>query len=349
LDLKQRLPKVWKAMASGDIDLWRAKTIVYGTCHLGVDTAREVVDQIIGKAARLTTGQLNALLRKVCVQADPEEAASRYQHAVTERRVIMEANDTGTANLLGLDLPPHRVTAICAHITNIAKGLRGGGESRSMDQLKADILLDLLEGKTHQRGSRRGMVDITVDLDTLAGLSQTAGELSGFGPVIADIARQVTEQQHGTGWRWKVTHPDSGQPLHEGITRRRPNRGRRRSVEARNRTCVFPGCRMPATECDLDHRIPGRRVDRPGSATWHPSAGMTIIGSDTKPDGNTDCYPTATTSGPAASATPTPPAANRHNGREDVGVLLVTFERRALLTTPSQTPARQLHRPVVDR
>jgi hypothetical protein len=256
LDLKQRLPMVWESLASGDIDLRRARTIIFGTCHLGVETARGVVDQIIGKAGGLTTGQLGALLRKVCVQADPSEAASRYQQAVAERRVIMEANDTGTANLLGLDLPPHRVTAIAARITEMAKGLRGGGESRTMDQLRADILLDLLEGKTHQRGSKGGMVDIRVDLDTLAGLSETAGELSGFGPVIADIARQVVEDQQQAGWRWTVTHPDTGQPIHEGITRRRPNGRLRRQVQTRNRTCVFPGCRMPATSCDLDHRIP---------------------------------------------------------------------------------------------
>ncbi len=28
------------------------------------------------------------------------------------------------------------------------------------------------------------------------------------------------------------------------------------SVTARDRTCIFPGCRMPATNCDLDHRRP---------------------------------------------------------------------------------------------
>jgi hypothetical protein len=30
----------------------------------------------------------------------------------------------------------------------------------------------------------------------------------------------------------------------------------RRRVVARNPTCVHPGCRMPAINCDIDHRIP---------------------------------------------------------------------------------------------
>jgi hypothetical protein len=65
--------------------------IVDWTAHLEVEAARGVVDRIIAKAPRLTTGQLNALLRRLCVQADPEEAAKRYEQAVSERKVIMEA------------------------------------------------------------------------------------------------------------------------------------------------------------------------------------------------------------------------------------------------------------------
>ena len=62
-----------------------------------------------------------------------------------------------------------------------------------MDQLRADVYLDLLLGAdTNGKG---GVVDIHVDLETLAGLSETPGELAGYGPVIADIARQTTNKQ----------------------------------------------------------------------------------------------------------------------------------------------------------
>jgi hypothetical protein len=87
-------------------------------------------------------------------------------------------------------------------------------------------------------------------------LSEKAGELAGFGPVVADIARQVGDAQHSSEWRFTVTDPESGLPIHNGITRRRPNTRQRRQVETRHHTCVFPGCRMPAAGCDLDHRIP---------------------------------------------------------------------------------------------
>jgi len=256
VDLKRRLPQVWEALAAGRIDLRRARIIVFGTSHLSDDAAREVVDRIIDRAPRLTTGQLAALLRRVCVIVDPQDAAARYREALSERRVIMEETEAGTANLFGLDLPPERVTAALGWISDMARSLNTASETRTMDQLRADILLDLLEGKGHQNRSGKGVVDIQVDLQTLAGLSEAPGELAGFGPVIADIARQVTDQQHQTEWRWTVTHPDTGLPVHQGISRRRPSREQRRQVESRHPTCVFPGCRMPASDCDLDHRIP---------------------------------------------------------------------------------------------
>ena len=95
------------------------------------------------------------------------------------------------------------------------------------------------------------MVDIRVDLTTLAGLTETAAEIPGWGPVIADIARQVVSDQPHAEWRYTVT--DQNQVLADGTTRRRPTIGLRRRVETRRQTCVFPGCRMPARQSDLDH------------------------------------------------------------------------------------------------
>ena len=64
-----------------------------------------------------------------------------------------------------------------------------------MDQLHADVFIDLLNG-THTRcGGKRGGVNLTVDLETLTHLADHPGEFAGYGPVIADIARQVTEHQ----------------------------------------------------------------------------------------------------------------------------------------------------------
>ncbi len=257
LDLTERLPRLWEALAAGHLDVGRARTILAGTGHLSEDTARAVVGRILDEAAGLTTGQIRARLRRLCIEADPDQAQDRFREAIAERRVVAEATDAGTAHLLLFDLPPDRVAAIRHRINQMAHHLRGRDQTRSMDQLRADIALDLLEGRgpSGRAVNGRGVVDITVDLETLVRLAATPGELGGHGPVIADLARQVAEENLDAEWRYTITHPDSGQPLRTGTTRRRPTADQRRRVHARDRTCIFPGCRVPAKQCDLDHRI----------------------------------------------------------------------------------------------
>jgi hypothetical protein len=102
---------------------------------------------------------------------------------------------------------------------------------------------------------RRGVVDLHIDLTTLAGLDANPAEIPGFGPIVADVARQVAARQHDSEWRVTVTDPDRGTVVWNGITRRRPTITQRRDLEARHRDCVFPGCRMPATDSDIDHTV----------------------------------------------------------------------------------------------
>ena len=260
IDLKHRLPQVWAALERGDIDPRRARTIAHGTEHLTDDTARTVVDTIIDDAPLLTTGQLAAKLRKLSIETNPEEATDNYQRAVERRTFVTAPNPDGTGNLYGYNLPADRVTAIADRINTIARSLTGPHEARTIDQIRADIYLDLLDGQdltgTKTGVARGGSVDLVVDLTTLAGLNDNPGELAGFGPVIADVARKVAQHQHDTQWRVTVTDPDTGFPVYTGVTRRRPTTQQRRKVQARYRRCVFPGCRMPAIQSDLDHRIP---------------------------------------------------------------------------------------------
>jgi hypothetical protein len=256
LDLAERLPKVLRMLSEGVIDYRRARVIEHETCHLSVAVAQGVVERIGESALVMTTGELGARIRKLCIEANPDDAKDRYERAVTGRKLVAEATVDGTANLLGLDLAPDRVAGISRRINAIAKSLRRSGETRSMDQLRADVYLDLLNGKGYRTKGTRAVVHLTADLDTLAGLSDHPGDLNGFGPVIADIARQVAADQDGAEWRYTIVDTETGRHLHNGVTRRRPTASQRRHIESRDRTCVFPGCRMPSTDCDIDHTEP---------------------------------------------------------------------------------------------
>jgi hypothetical protein len=258
LALRDRLPAVLASLKAGEIDQRRATVIVNGTSHLPDDTARLVADQVLPRAGRLTTGQLRERLRKLAIEACPDTARERCEQAIDQRRVELEPTDDGTADLMILDAPPDRAAAARRHIDRIARSLRSPNEARSIDQLRADVALDLLAGHTPTSGKPTsrvgGSVHLTVDLTTLIGLDDHAGDLAGYGPIIADLARHITEDQRHSPWRYTVTHPDTGQPIATGTTRRRPTAGQHRNITATYLTCVFPGCRMPAIDCDIDHR-----------------------------------------------------------------------------------------------
>jgi hypothetical protein len=257
LELVRRLPQVLGALGRGDIDLPRAQVLVRGTEHLPLAAARAIVEQIIDDAAGLTTGQLTARLRRLCLEFDPDSARDWYQRSVEDRRVYVTPNPEGTANLHGLDLPPDRVTAISRYLDKAARRLRRNGDERSMDQLRADLFLDILQGdRDPTSGAFPGGVHIGIAATTLAGLDDQPGEIPGFGPVLADVARQVADNQHQTQWIFTVTDPATGDIVHTGTTRRRPTTPQRRRIEARYPTCVWPGCRMPSVDCDIDHNHP---------------------------------------------------------------------------------------------
>ncbi|MDH3517692.1 MAG: HNH endonuclease, partial [Acidimicrobiia bacterium] len=191
---------------------------------------------------------------RLCIEADPQEAHDRYHHANTDRRIVAEPTIEGTTNLHGFDLAPDQVAKAMRRINHLAQSLRRTGESRTIDQLRADVYLDLLNGtRHHSTKDSRGVVDIRVDLATLTRLSEHPGELAGYGPVIADIARRVADNSTDAEWRYTVTDSTSGHITHTGTTQRRHTAKQRRHIEVRDQTCIFPGCRIPATTCDIDH------------------------------------------------------------------------------------------------
>ena len=135
----------------------------------------------------------------------------------------------------------------------MALALKRDSEPRTIDQLRADVFVDLLLGRDKNLGADRGVVHLHVGLATLTELSNAPGELAGYGAVVADIARHTAVAQVESQWRYIVTD-DDGNIIATGVTRRRPAAEMRRRIESEYETCVAPGCRMPARDCDLDHR-----------------------------------------------------------------------------------------------
>ena len=97
---------------------------------------------------------------------------------------------------------------------------------------------------------------MTVPFTTLAGLSDEPGELDGYGPIPAHVARILATE--GV-WTWLRTDPATGRLLDLGRTRYRPTRALAELITARDRTCRMPGCHRAARDTDIDHIVPFAR------------------------------------------------------------------------------------------
>lgn len=291
-ELGHRLPATRAALSTGAIDLPKARTIADAASTLDPVAAHDVELAALERASDQTTGQLRARTARLAARVDPYAAARRHEKARRQRRVALEPGPDGTADLCGLSLPADDATAAYARVDACALAARGAGDARTMDELRADAYLGLLlgsntaenggssepgdvplprtdtEGPTESErrqprasggslGRIAGTIHLTVPLTTLAGLADEPGELGGYGPVTADIARKVAARatRSADRWCWSVTDPDSGEVLHHGRTSYRPTRELRDFTEARDHTCRAPGCRQPATRCDLDHTV----------------------------------------------------------------------------------------------
>jgi hypothetical protein len=222
------------------------------------DEARRIADLVLPDAGELTTAEIARKLRKLIAQTDPEAAKRRAEKSKEGRRVEAGNDAVGTAWVNAFGLPVERVAAAMERLDALARAARNHGDTRTMDQLRADAFLDLLEGRYHGPAPvmRKGVVELTVPLTTLMGLTDLPGDLAGWGPICADIARQTATQQHTNGnTQWRFTVRDHhGNLIANGLTRRRPPAPMAAYIRADTTQCAAPGCHQPAAHCQLDHR-----------------------------------------------------------------------------------------------
>ncbi len=177
----------------------------------------------------------------------------RHRVAATERRVWIENDRDGMA-WLGAYLPAEDAHRAFAHIDQAARSLAAApDETRTVAQLRADTLTDLLAGVLGAPGSVGVTVAVTVPVLALLGGDQPA-TLDGYGPIDAETARQLAA--HAPSFTRILTHPISGSILDIDRVSYRPPADLARWVRITRPTCDFPGCGRASIRCDLDHTVP---------------------------------------------------------------------------------------------
>jgi len=272
VDLASPLCATAAALAAGTIDVAKARTIAEACRHLDCATAVELEAAVLGRAPELSNGRLKTALRKALITIDPVAAQQRSRIARKERGVWITPLDDGVAELRAV-LAAQDALTIENVLTATARAAKTvGGETRTMDQLRADFLLapftaalqagelaGLTPAKLATHRGRGAELNVTVPASVIMGLSNAPGELVGYGPITADVCREIARD---ATMRRLVTNPVDGTFLAADTDTYRPSAALARHVEFRDGQCVFLGCARPAARCHLDHsdRFPDGRT-----------------------------------------------------------------------------------------
>ncbi len=187
------------------------------------------------------------------------------------RRDVSLVHDGGVMATVVATLPAPDAIAVWNALTAAAHQDTHAGDVRSRAHKRADALV----GWAHQagqdpqmpvmQGKKRLDTQVVIDAATLFGLADHPGEIIGYGPIPAELARLLAADSQG--WRRLVTDPVTGYLLDYGHRTYTPPAALREYVLARDRRCQFPGCDQPSYRCDLDHVEPFTGTPEGGSTS----------------------------------------------------------------------------------
>jgi Domain of unknown function (DUF222) len=275
--LVEEFPATFAALRAGDIDFRRAKVITEVADRVDLEAAHRVEARVLPAAGRRTLGQHRRAVERAILAVDPARAEQRHARAAAGRRVGFYPGEDGMGQLTA-ELTADGLATVRAVLDAAASARKQApGEARSMDQLRADALVELASlslasgwlggvaggGVRLATGQgRRPHIHVTVPYSTLIDLDEHPGELTGYGPIPASIARRIAA---GGVWRRLLTDPATGALLDYGRTTYQPPADLRDHVITRDRTCILPVCSQPAHRCQLDHTV--RYPDGPTAVT----------------------------------------------------------------------------------
>lgn len=273
LCLQEHFPQLWQLCLAGHLDGYRATLVAdaarqhlhhpeerwrfaqritrFLLRHLSAVDGEDDSEPLVTCTHRQLRNKIAYELR-LLRQGDAEE---RFRKRYAERHVTGRDDEDGMS-WLTINGTTDQVRLARHRLTLAAKQKRADGDERTLDQLRSDLALDLLTGRgdgVPVPAYARPIVNVTVPIQTLMGLGDHPGTLSGGTVIPAGLARMIA-QHPGSTWHRLLTDP-TGRMVELSTRSYQPTKAIWSWVVAEQSTCFRPGCDAPATEVELDHRV----------------------------------------------------------------------------------------------
>ena len=257
-------------------DAWAQRRIERGHVDVVVRVGARVPDEVrsayeaaaIAVCERDVPSRVRGALDALAARLHPQTFTDRHKTAAAERCVRVFHGTDGMSNLVA-NVPTVIAAGMLDRLTQMGQSVKDAraesdsADTRSMDQLRADILGDLVLGgapvvdptygidRAGGLGAIRARVQVAVTAETLMGKDENPAEAVGAALIDADTARELAGQV--SEWDRLFIDPVTGTPVE--IDTYRPAASMKKLLMARDQHCRFPGCRRAAIRCELDHTI----------------------------------------------------------------------------------------------
>ncbi len=286
--LKEHFPGIWALCLDGALDMYKA-SLVADAAKFSLTRRVEFAafgkritawllngippdsdrPRLVNRTVKQLRNKLNYELNKL----KPQDADERFKQAFKDRKAKATLGEDGIG-FLGVTNSANQVQLADYRLTLSAKALRAAGDERTLEQLRADLAIALILGKTvinagngeledeerdHTEAFQavrtpkyaRPIVNVTVPIQTLMGLTDHPGVLSGGTVIPGTLARMVATDPDSSWYR--MLTDEHGQMVELSTKSYQPTPPIWRDVVARHSSCYRRNCTVPATEAELDH------------------------------------------------------------------------------------------------
>jgi hypothetical protein len=250
------LPQTWQAWRTGRITEWTATLIARETACLSLEDRRAVDAEVAGDPDELEqrgVQEVVGLCQAAAARLDPASVVERRRRAEADRHVTLRpAPDTMTR--LSALLPVKDGVAVLAVLRAAVDAARAAGDPRGRGQVMADSLVaSVLGGATAQGGPGLDLGLVMTDA-ALFGTSDEPAHLTGYGPIPAELAREMVAGACSRGedlWlRRLYTSPTTGELVTMDSRARRFLGSLGRFIRLRDQFCRTPWCGAPVRHGD---------------------------------------------------------------------------------------------------
>ena len=100
LDLRHRLPLLWRRLLAGEVRAWHARRVAEHTRRLTWDACRDLDRALSGQLGMTSWGRFARMLTAAILDADPDLAAERAAQAATQRDVWASQSEAGIKTII---------------------------------------------------------------------------------------------------------------------------------------------------------------------------------------------------------------------------------------------------------